>query len=492
MYVCRITAKALFLKGDATYPEAAVVYNVLQAAHTGHLYRSIAQPPYTPAPYGPLFYGALAVVARVAQLGMDSVTRVGRLLSLACFLATAGLAFRCSKLLGLPVAVALCSAAFVLADMTAAPWNATVRPDLLGILLALASVYLLTDEAGRRRFVLASLCLAAAIIVKQSLIAAPSAAILYLLLGRRYRRAVAMAAMISGLAAATVLALHFRGDAVIANLFMLRHSAMEIGGAWHMLYSQVLAPNPHTPLLMCAVVGCWVLFRDCHSQSSLLLLYFGAAWITSLLQLLHIGSNVNTLLEAWVVSAVLAAVGIQQMLKVRPALVAVTGAIVIACVIVPDAGLRRSRDDIYRQLHDTSKIADFAHGRRVLTDVPYVGARSMEPVMLDSYFSTLLENDGIWHSTPITHDIRTQQFDAVLITYHNRYIKRYRDVPFFSSDVVLTLFANYRPECEFTLVPGFSRVVVWLPANRATSGDTQVSLRSAGCGPRTIYKAPGT
>jgi hypothetical protein len=239
--------------------------------------------------------------------------------------------------------------------------------------------------------------------------------------------------------------------------------------------------------MICSAAGLFALLRRVDREHLPLLLYFVCAWGLALVQLLHIGSDVNALLEAAVITAIIAALGVSRLSEMHPALLVTVASMVIVCVVVPETGLQRSRD-ISVQLSDMSRIAKFASGRKLLADAPYVEARSAEPMLLDPYFSSLLENDGVWKSTAITQQIRDQQFDAVLVTYHERFPQNYRGIPVVSSQLLLNVVNNYRADCEFPLKKGYSRIVVWLPARKAVSAALRDELRAAGCGPRTIYK----
>src|ERR1041384_4601986 len=75
--------------GDSTFPESAVVQTGIWAHETGRIYPGLNEAPYTPAPYGPLFYVALAGLAKVVGGSFDRLVIAGRVLTFAGFLLVA-------------------------------------------------------------------------------------------------------------------------------------------------------------------------------------------------------------------------------------------------------------------------------------------------------------------------------------------------------------------------------------------------------------------
>src|SRR5689334_9415276 len=76
----------LFAKGDNTFPESAVVQTAIWAKQTGRIYPGLDASPYTPAPYGPLFYVGLTVLAKAGNFNFDGLLVAGRVLSFAVYL----------------------------------------------------------------------------------------------------------------------------------------------------------------------------------------------------------------------------------------------------------------------------------------------------------------------------------------------------------------------------------------------------------------------
>src|SRR5215467_217502 len=86
--LCQVAkiAQYVFFHGDSTFPESAVVQTALWAKASGRIYPALDQSPYTPAPYGPLFYASLTMVAKVLGGDVDRLLVMGRLITVASFL----------------------------------------------------------------------------------------------------------------------------------------------------------------------------------------------------------------------------------------------------------------------------------------------------------------------------------------------------------------------------------------------------------------------
>src|ERR1700726_2657017 len=74
------------VQGDNMYPEAAGVLSAQRWAHGFALYEDYRQPPYMTASFPPVWYGILAIAAKLGISDLNALTLFGRVLSLACLL----------------------------------------------------------------------------------------------------------------------------------------------------------------------------------------------------------------------------------------------------------------------------------------------------------------------------------------------------------------------------------------------------------------------
>ncbi|HEU5103803.1 MAG TPA: DUF2029 domain-containing protein, partial [Roseiflexaceae bacterium] len=178
------------------------------------LYANPDSAPYTVVNYPPVYH----LATLLAALPLGSVLLAGRLVSLAATLAAAlalwlltddqrpttkdqhrahGTSFsRSSFVIRLLIVLAFLALPIV------REWSVTMRADMLGVCLGLWGLVLVRRSYSRRAVLWAALPLALSLLVKPSLIAAPAAAMLWLLF-RDWRRALALGAaigLIGGLA----------------------------------------------------------------------------------------------------------------------------------------------------------------------------------------------------------------------------------------------------------------------------------------------------
>ena len=123
------------------YPEAAGVLSAQRWAHGFALYEDYRQPPYMTASFPPVWYGILAIAAKLGLSDLNALTLFGRLLSLACLFGVAVLGFRWNRKIGHPLGLALLTPLFYLSLPILIPWAVTARPDFPGLLLVFLALY---------------------------------------------------------------------------------------------------------------------------------------------------------------------------------------------------------------------------------------------------------------------------------------------------------------------------------------------------------------
>lgn len=183
------------------FGEGNVLVSALRAARGQPVYPIPAAPPYVFSSYGPLLYGLLALLVRAFGVSFAAPRLLGAL-------AMCGIALLLFLLLRRwtgSARVALLFGPLFLALPEVGLWSAVTRADPLAVLLALAGLYAIATAP--RRWPAAALLFLAAGLVKPTLVAAPAAAFLYLLLRREPRRALALLALTGGLALAAFAAL---------------------------------------------------------------------------------------------------------------------------------------------------------------------------------------------------------------------------------------------------------------------------------------------
>jgi hypothetical protein len=121
--------QSITTQGDNTYPESAVVQTAMWAKTSGRIYPALDGSPYTPAPYGPLFYVALTTLAKLGNMNFYSLLISGRIVSFAVYLLIVAAAYSWNRR-HMQGVLALLGPVLILSQVDFVDWNVTVRPDL--------------------------------------------------------------------------------------------------------------------------------------------------------------------------------------------------------------------------------------------------------------------------------------------------------------------------------------------------------------------------
>ena len=186
------------LPWEMNYEEGNMFNAAVRLLHGAAVYPAPGSFPYIVSPYGPVGYllTALAVAA-------NGVSLFGpRLLVL---LAGVGICFLISALtkrFGGRWEIGFLFGTFYLCSPLSRMWLPILRVDLWAVCLTLLGLYLFTNP---KLWQLAPLCLAIAVLTKHTVLAAPLASMLCLLIDRNFKKAAAFAAIFLGAILATFL-----------------------------------------------------------------------------------------------------------------------------------------------------------------------------------------------------------------------------------------------------------------------------------------------
>ena len=96
------------------------------------------------------------------------------------------------------------------------------------------------------------------------------------------------------------------------------------------------------------------------------------------------------------------------------------------------------------QQYDAAPLQQY----RVLSTDPYLSIHGRDPVLLDSFLTTILEKEKKWSPAPVLADISRQTFDVVFLAELNHAPMAYRSVNLMSPTILEKLRSNYRPVCR--------------------------------------------
>ena len=218
------------------FGEGNVLASSLRVAHGESAYPPLtAQPPYVISPYGPLLYWIEAPLVRWFGGGSGAGFGAGRLLSLlATFAAGVLLVLLLHRWTGSWRTALLFGALYPCLPQVGV-WAATMRSDSLAVMLSLAGLYVVAagDKTRRWASVLfpAAVFFLAAILVKPTLVAAPAAVFLSMVVRKEWRAALGFgAAMVTGILLAFFWMQHVTAGAFLVQLagshpepYTLRH-----------------------------------------------------------------------------------------------------------------------------------------------------------------------------------------------------------------------------------------------------------------------------
>jgi len=451
---------------DNTYPESAVVQTALWAGESGHLYPALHSPPFTPAPYGPVFYALLAALSSATRAGADRLMLEGRVLVWIAFLLTAVIAYRWQKRQRMPIPVALLAPLLMLSEINFVDWNISVRPDAIALLLTLVAFSLLAKDSLRARDVIAAGVLCGLTgLLKQSFIALPLAAGLSLLLTKQYRHFVVFAVSIGVVGFGILGVLAWRHEPFLEEILLARYSPVSLRSGASFLWSNVIRYPWHLAALLMVPPGLKLIWKRHRQTGVFLLLYFVSAWSMAFYTAMAPGSSVNALLEASMITAVIAPAGFSWALHLWDRLrFGLRTAVLAVWLIVSILSLRLWRYQLaFHAPPIYQHLAEEVRGHRILTDVPYVAVHSKEPQLLDPSVNHYLEIAGQWSPTPILADLQRGVFDYIIIGLNHGHARSWRGLTLFSPSILREVETNYRLTCST------DTIAIYVPRSRASS-----------------------
>lgn len=418
---CFLVQAAHFLPvtDENLHTEAAGVVKALRWARGEPLYADYRQPPYLLTPFPPLWYACLAFAAKVGLADVDSLTLFGRLFSLVLLLGTAALSYLWNRACGFSRAVSLLTPTLFLSFPVLINWAVTARQDVPAIFFCFLAVFLVTRERGTLWIVLAGVAAALAFLMKHSSLAVPVAVFSWLLVERRWKLAALFATVWGLLVGGTILGFDFAsGGWLRFNLRGTYYGSFGLGNTHELLARLFVSGGQQFAILIFAfgLFGFLISWKNKDPRVRLLGFYFASSFGFALLGSSFANATVNHFLEPALVWALLAASGMSTLRQTWPASssLPVLALALVLCLLVPALDAQRwemmnSRPD------DLRDLAAIAHGREVLTDIPFVGARTSQQAFLDPISLTFAEQRGGWSSAGIVAEVQAKRFALVIL-----------------------------------------------------------------------------
>ncbi|MCU1310098.1 MAG: rane protein of unknown function [Candidatus Angelobacter sp.] len=469
-------------QGDVTHPESAVVYEGLQFAQSGHLYKPLDVPPYTAIAYGPLLYSVVAAIERLSRLNFDQLLVACRVVVFACFVATVAVVYLLLRRLRFPHLTALLSSAIIVINPAFLGWNCSVRPDVPAILSSVLAIFLIL-EGKRGAPILAGLFVAGSFLLKPTYIAGAVAIGCWLLLQRRWNQFAQFFISALAVVVATLIVFALRGENVLEHILLMRHVGFSISDAIQAAGHEWL--DFAGLVIPICLLGMAQQYRTWNLQNIHVLrpfgldsisLYFVIAWGIGLLASVNSGSDSNYYLEGYVATSLALPFALSSLTKAFGG----TGRLLLALILI--AGMAITVPAHWftrwpRKTSETSSLATLVRGKTVLSDNSYIAVQSRRPEMLDPYLNHAFERYGGWSPKPIWEKIEHHSYDFVVIGQQDERIVRWHGFTHFSDSILK------RIEREYQLVCFTPNAAVFVPNSSTVSQSLLSALSNPGCVP---------
>jgi hypothetical protein len=477
-FIVRANLQSVHAITDTTYPESSLVQIGLWAAQSGHLYPSLANAPFTPAPHGPAYYILLRGLAAAAPSDFDSLAHTARLISFLAFALTCIELAIISRRFGVSQLICIVPVLIIFTNPEFYPWTATARPDMIAMLFNVSAIMCFTwyVEPDLALLFAAGLFAGASIAFKQSMAAAALAIACTLLLHRRWRQLIVFCAAAAAVPLAVVAPLLSRREPVLEEMMIMRYFAKDLPSEIRIVGSLIIHKVWYFPLILFAVGGFLIAWKCKSIRSHLLIAYAVFAFAIGLFTLLNVGGNINYLAEGWIAFALLSSLGLDELRLRWPHTVPTLRYLIVGFLLVTLSwqAARAHSPDI--KLDDLDpQIMKLIRGRRVFSDVPYLSTHGVDPELLDAYTTTQLELHNKWSSIPLQDQLHRRWFDFVILYYADGILPRHhRGFSSLSDDVMTAISQQYIPAC---ILKG-DVLLLYVPAESSATAANDPQIRA--------------
>ena len=440
-------AKIIPAHGDLTGAESVNPFVGILAVRTGHLYHPMSSPPYTPQPYGPLFYIASAKVAQVAGLDVDATFRLGRSIDFICLVLCALTAWLLGRQVGFSKGESALVAMLLLAQPVLDRWGATMRPDVPMLLMMLLALYFaLRSQKTETAFcALSGLLLGVGFLLKQSAAAGGLAIVLVLLLNKKFKHVVVFV-LTAGLPIVIAFALLlWHHEPFLEHFFSAGRSTWSLSGAASWLAEPHL--NRPTALMLFAVAaaGTWRAIAE-GEQGQMLVSFAAVNLLAGLASIPQLGGQTNYFIPAFAGCALLLPFAIRTCQENIDS-IRITGIIIIL-------GFLAALADCVAAYHmlppsDGGRPIPAAYFRslKILSEDDYLLLHTYDPSLIDPFTVHSLELQGRWSAAGVVNDIRAGKYDLVILG-GGYLIPTYRNIALFGPAIVTALNEDYEVLCS--------------------------------------------
>ena len=406
--------------GDNVYPEATGIASALRWANGLPLYSNFQDPPYILTAFPPLWYLCMRGAVQAGFNNPDSLTVFARVTSLVFLAALSLLAFFWNRQRGYSREESALGPILYLAFPALLPWAVSARPDFPSLFFALAALAALTMRPKADGALLAGFLAGLCFLFRHSCVSAPTAIGLYLLLSKRWRDTILLC-----LGWATpVVAILWRFNAASNGALRTSFSGSNFGSMnitnAHEILTYLFTRQGYGFTGLLFALGLFGLAlawkKSIDPTGRILVFYFLLTLGLAVLGSSLAGAGENHYLEPALAATLLVPAGVAELRKNWPAdsLLPAFVCVLLIVVWLPNIDVRhwQAGDRHPADFHDLVKLVEH---KNVLTDVPYLAARTPSQEFLDATSLRYAEGVHRWSPAAVVSDLDKQSFDAVIL-----------------------------------------------------------------------------
>jgi hypothetical protein len=413
---CAAAIQALTLAWPVTNPEGASLAAMLRVRDGEPLYQDFRQSPYLTTAYPPVMYLLSGFVSRALQLDFLSMAALARGVTFSASLVTCGLIFAAARSLGIGRLAALAGAGMLLPLPFLDEWAYATRPDMLSLAFTLlAAVVLLRRPDG---VWLAATIAVLAFFTKQTAVAFPAAAAVWLWLDGRRIDALRFTATWLGLVMAGFVLLQVMTGGNYALNVIVAQIQPTNGFDFALRDFARLPEDGWLPAGLAAVAVVVESVR--RRRPGLLTWYWLAAMAIAWFTLRGRGSDVNYLIEPAAAACVLAAGTVDAVwrrLERNPRFGLIGAGLVGGLALLWGAQVWPYwRDEGGVRPASRLPIMEIRRAERPLSEEPFAVLLAGRPlVVADAFHLSLLTTSRQFDPSDLARRVRDQEFDLIVL-----------------------------------------------------------------------------
>ena len=413
---CLAATRALGVAWPITYPEGAHVAAVLRVRDGEPLYHDFRRFPYLVTPYPPVVYLVDGLLSRSLDLTVPATIAAARGVTLLTSFAAVGLVYALARTAGAGRLAALAGTSLLLPLPFLDKWGYAVRPDLPAVAFGLLAALLLLRRPDRAWA--AAAVAALAFFTKQTMVAFPLAAVVWLWWRGRRAQAGRFAGTWVGLVLGGFLLLHLLTDGLHELNVVVAHLNPTNGLDVTLRGFMPLPQRAWLPVGLALAALTVELVR--RRRPGLLGCYWIAALAVALFTLRGRGSDANYLIEPAAVTCALSAQaldGLRRRLGGRSRL-ARPGAALLA---VAALGWGATTWPYWRDRGGVDPdqrlpLEQVARAGSVLAEEPTALLLTGKPVPVsDPFHLSMLTSAGRFDPTDLVQRIKRSEFDLIIL-----------------------------------------------------------------------------